>query len=322
MPKHQPNFKGCIPKSFSAAYIGINDYFYFASYFIGGFYMQNECINVPINAILDEMSVWMPILAEHLKFHRGGIDPSIKQDCIFQNLDFSARQIDYLTNMIFSPSTAPSDINRNPVKTILPQVLAVSDIKKFMYQGIKSCEILSIIPSELADHMRRETDRFIGIIGGPKSTRKDLGIPGGDKKVIGVPRLMLASLTGKEKFTAVVEEIMFFSHINEEHSHHIAMTSKPEIQEKYARKAKEFEKLFKENVQRAKSVEDRGKGLGRLIEDTIKLMKEFKRFGLMLLKGAESCALPEEQTNAWPLMDDHILREGDYFVELLEIAMK
>lgn len=284
--------------------------------------MQNECINVPLNAVLDEMSIWMPILAEHLKFHRGGIDPNLKQDCIFQNLDYSARQIDYLTNMIFSPVEAMSEIKKNPVKTILPQVLAISDIKKFMYQGIKSCEILSIIPSELADHMRRETDRFIGIIGGPKSTRKELGIPGGDKKVLGVPRELIAVLSKKEKFTDVVEEIMFFSHINEEHSHHIAMTMKPAIQEKYARKAKEFEKLFKENVQRAKAVEDRGKGLERLIADTLKLMKEFKSFGLMILKGAENCALPEEQTNAWPLMDDHILREGDYFVELLQIAMK
>lgn len=284
--------------------------------------MQNEYVNVPINAVLDEMSVWMPILAEHLKFHRGGIDPNVRQDCIFQNLDYSARQIDYLTNIIFSPVEAMSEIKKSPVKTILPQVLAVSDIKKFMYQGIKSCEILSIIPSELADHMRRETDRFIGIIGGPKSTRKELSIPGGDKKVLGIPRMLLAGLSGKEKFTDVVEEIMFFSHINEEHSHHIAMTTKPEIQEKYARKAKEFEKLFKENVKRAKAVEDRGKGLERLIADTLKLMKEFKNFGLMALKGAESCALPGEQTNAWPLMDDHILREGDYFVELLQMAMK
>jgi hypothetical protein len=284
--------------------------------------MQNEYISIPLHAVLDEMSVWMPILAEHLKFHRGGIDPSVKQDCIFQNLDYSARQIDYLTNMIFSPVETMSEIKKSPVKTILPQVLAVSDIKKFMYQGIKSCEILSIIPSALADHMRRETDRFIGIIGGPKSTREELGIPGGDKKVLGVPRVLLACLPDNEKFTAVVEEIMFFSHINEEHAHQIAMTTKPEVQEKLTRKAREFERLFKENLRKAKAVEDRGKGLGRLVDDTLKLMKEFKQFGLMVQKGAESCTLPEEQTNAWPLMDDHILREGDYFVELLQIAMK
>lgn len=283
--------------------------------------MQNEFVSVPLNAALDEMSVWMPILAEHLKFHRGGIDPSIKQDCIFQNLDYSARQIDYLTNIIFSSDAVLSEIKRSPVKTVLPQVLAVSDIKKYMYLGIKSCEILSIIPSELADHMRRETDRFLGIIGGPKPTREALGIPGGDKMVLGIPRTMLAALPDKEKFTAVVEEIMFFSHINEEHSHHIAMTTKPEIQERFTKKAKEFEKLFKENLQKAKAVENRGKGLERLVDDTLKLMKEFKSFGLLIFKGAESCSLPEEQTNAWPLMDDHILREGNYFVELLQMAM-
>ncbi|MDF2839831.1 MAG: hypothetical protein K0Q99_602 [Clostridia bacterium] len=284
--------------------------------------MQNENNCFPLNAVLDEISVWMPILSEHLKFHRGGIDPSINQDCIFKNLDFSARQIDHLYNMIFPTGAAPTEMGMDPSKTVLPQAIAVSDIKKFMYQGIKSCEILSIIPSELADHMRRETDRFIGIIGGPKPTRKDLGIPGGDKKVLSVPRMLLATLPAKEKFTAVVEEIMFFSHINEEHSHHIAMTSKPGIQEKIARKAKEFEKQFHENLEKAKAIEGRGKGLDRLVEDTLKLMKEFKDFGLTLLKGAKDCALPGEQTNAWPLMDDHILREGNYFVELLQMAMK
>jgi hypothetical protein len=283
--------------------------------------MQNEFASVPIKAALDEISVWMPILAEHLKFHRGGIDPSIKQDCIFQNLDYSARQIDFLTNMILSSDAVVSDMKKNPVKAVIPQVIAVSDIKKYMYLGIKSCEILSIIPSELADHMRRETDRFLGIICGPKPTRQELGIPGGDKRVLGIPRTMLSDLPDKEKFTAVVEEIMFFSHINEEHSHHMAMTTKPEIQERFTKKAKEFEKLFKENLDKAKAVEARGKGLERLVDDTLKLMKEFKVFGLSVLKGAESCSLPGEQTNAWPLMDDHILREGNYFVELLQMAM-
>ncbi|OGO77250.1 MAG: hypothetical protein A2Y23_04610 [Clostridiales bacterium GWB2_37_7] len=266
--------------------------------------------------------MWLPILAEHLKFHRNGIDPNIKQDCIFQNLDYSARQIEYLYSIIIPTGTTLSDISRDPSKTVLPQALAVSDIKKFMYLGIKSCEILSIIPSILADHMRRETDRFIGLIGGPKSTRKELGIPGGDKNVLGVPRMLLAELPDKEKFTAVVEEIMFFSHINEEHSHHIAMTAKPEMQEKFTRKAKEFEKDFRENLAKAKTVEERGKGLTKLVEDTFKLMKEFKSFGLLLQKGSQSCTLPGEQTNAWPLMDDHILREGNYFVELLQMAMR
>lgn len=284
--------------------------------------MQNENPHAHLNAILDELSVWLPILSEHLKFHRGGLDPSIKQDCIFKNLDYAARQIEYLYNIIFTPGAMLPELNRNPANAILPQVLAVSDIKKFMYQGIKSCEILSIIPSELADHMRRETDRFIGTIGGPKPTRSQLGIPGGDKKVVGVPRELLPSLTGKERFTAVVEEIMFFSHINEDHSHHMAMTTKPEIQEKFTRKAKEFEKLFKENLQKAKAVEDRRKGLEKLIDDTLKLMMEFKNFGMLVIKGAQSCSLPEEQTNAWPLMDDHILREGDYFVEILQLAKK
>jgi hypothetical protein len=43
--------------------------------------------------------------------------------------------------MIFPTGAAPSELSKDPAKTVLPQALVVSDIKKFMYQGIKNCEI-------------------------------------------------------------------------------------------------------------------------------------------------------------------------------------
>jgi len=286
--------------------------------------MPNELSCILPNAILDEMSVWMPIFSEHLKLHRGGLDINIKQDCIFRNLDNSARQIDYLTSMFLSANAINSSAQKNLANLVLPTVVVIRDIKEFMYQGIKACEILSIIPPEQAEHMRRETDRFIGIIGGPKPTRSQLGIPSpkGDKKVLSVPRLMLADLPDKARFTALVEEIMFFSHINEEHANIVAMTAKPEIQERITRKAKEFEKLFNENLHKAKAVEERGKGLERLINETIKLMKDFKSFVMTLIESAENCSLPGHQTNTWPSLYDHVLHEGDYFVELLMLGSK
>lgn len=283
--------------------------------------MPNEYICVSTAPILDEMNVWLPILSEHLKFQRGGLDPSIKQDPIFRNLDFAARQMDFLVNMMFPKGSQGPEMS-DPAAVALPQAIAVRDMKVFLYEGIKCCEILSILSPELTDHMRRETDRFIGIIGGPKPTRQDLGIPGGDKTVISVPRMLIAELPDKERFTALVEEIMFFSHINEEHAHHLAMTAKPEVQERITKKAKEFEKKFKENLDKAKAVEEKKKGLHRLIEETLQLMKDFKDFGMQLHNGAQSCSLPGGQTNSWPLLDDHVLREGEYFVELLKMSEK
>ena len=283
--------------------------------------MPNEYICDSTSPILDEMNVWLPILSEHLKFQRGGLDPSIKQDPIFRNLDFAARQMDFLVNMMFAKGSPGPEMS-DPAAVVLPQAIAVRDMKVFLYEGIKCCEILSILSPDLTDHMRRETDRFIGIIGGPRPTRRDLGIPGGDKLVLCVPRMLIAELPDKEKFTVLVEEIMFFSRINEEHAHQIAMTAKPELQEKITKKAKEFEKKFKENMEKAKSVEERNKGLHRLIEETLQLMNDFKDFGMQLNKSAQSCSLPGGQTNSWPLLDDHVLREGQYFIELLKMSDK
>lgn len=284
--------------------------------------MPNELTYILPNAILDEMSVWMPLLSEHLKVHRGGLDINPKQDCIFRNLDNSARQMDYLTSIVMSAAPVNPNVQREMTNVILPQVIAVRDIKQFMYQGINACEILSIIMPEHAEHMRRETDRFIGIIGGPKPTRAQLGIPGGDKKVLGVPRSMIADLPEKARFTNLVEEIMFFSHINKEHALVTELSTKPEIQEKIARKAKEFQKLFDENLHKAETVEEKGKGLQKLINETLKLMKDFKAFGMTLVEGTEKCALPGHQTNTWPSLFDHVIREGDYFVELLMLGSK
>lgn len=284
--------------------------------------MPNELLYAMPNVVIDEMSVWMPLLSEHLKVHRGGLDINPKQECIFRNLDNSARQMDYLTSLVMAAASGNSSSPRELTPIMLPQVTAVRDIKQFMYQGIKACEILSIIVPEHADHMRRETDRFIGIIGGPKPTRAQLGIPGGDKRVLGVPRLLISDLPDKAKFTDLVEEIMFFSHINEEHAHVTAMSTKPEIQEKIAKKAKEFEKLFSENMQKAASVEQKGRGLDKLISETLKLMKDFRSFGMTLVEATEKCAVPGHQTNTWPSLFDHVIREGDYFVELLMLGSK
>lgn len=284
--------------------------------------MPNELLYSLPNAILDEMNVWMPLLSEHLKLHRGGLDINPKQDCIFRNLDSAARQMDYLTSMIVSAGKSGTNAPKELTGIILPQVITVRDIKLFMYQGIEACQILSIIPPEQADHIRRETDRFIGIIGGPKPTREQLGIPGGDKIVLSVPRLMLADLSENEKFTALVEEIMFFSHINEEHAHITAMSTKPEIQERLAKKAKEFERLFNENMHKARAVEEKHRGLERLINETLKLMKDYRAFGMTLVEATQKCALPGHQLNTWPSLFDHVIREGDYFVELLMLGSK
>lgn len=284
--------------------------------------MPNELSYVLPNAIIDEMSVWLPILSEHLKLHRGGLDIAPSQDPIFRNLDNAARQLDYITSMIMTAAPINPNAPRELTNAVLPQVTSVRDIKQFMYQGIKACEILSIIMPEHADHMRRETDRFIGVIGGPKPTRAQLGIPGGDKRVLGVPRLMISDLPERAKFTDLVEEIMFFSHINEEHNLVTALTTKPKIQEDIAKKAKEFQKLFAENMKKAAKVEEKGKGLDVLINETLKLMKDFRSFGVTLVEGTQKCALPGNQANIWPSQFDHVLREGDYFVELLMLGSK
>lgn len=286
--------------------------------------MVNSTVNNVEHAVLDEMQTWVRIVAEHLKFHRGGLDPSLEQDQIFRTLDMLARRTDLLYAQIFGSNMAAHYDFDTILNTTIAEVTVARNYKVFMFEGIRDCRILSIVPAGLADHVRRETDRFLGIlgrvIGEPTPTRQTLGIPDGNKRVQSIPRLLIPSQPPQVRFTDVLEEIMFFSRIHGEHAGHISMAIRPVVQESVRVRAKDFETRLLGNIDRAKAVENSGQGFDRLVTDSHNLAVQFRDFVQELLNGVRTCQVPTGQTNAWPLLIDHILRETLFWIGILELA--
>lgn len=114
------------------------------------------------SVVLDEV-FWTLIMAEHAKFISHLLDPSM-DDLIatandfaahFDKLSLEARKLDKRIGKV-----GPKGVIRFSKSLIRPTV----DIRNFKAAAkrlIDNCEILSLISSELADHVRREADKFL-----------------------------------------------------------------------------------------------------------------------------------------------------------------
>lgn len=275
---------------------------------------------------LDEMKFWTRIVFEHLKFHRHGVDPGNER--AFQIINQYATSIEHFYNISIFPvpeSASDSELLRLSEHT-LNVIIPARNFKAHLKHLIETCCLLSLIDPSLADHLRRETDYFIGQVrfsrGESTPTREMLGLPDGAKQALTVPRRILPLLKDNTRATATIENIMFFSRIHGEHAHHITLITRPEIQEDIRQKAADFEKLLFANIEKAAEVEKSGVGLRKLVDESLKLATEFRDFAFFINDALHRCAVPTGRVNAWPLLADHISREAQYFVDILSRISK
>jgi hypothetical protein len=270
---------------------------------------------------LDEMKFWGRIVFEHLKFHRHAVDPGNER--AFRTIDQYEVAVEQFYNAYIFPvqESASSQMLFRLTQQTLDTIIPARNFKSFLNKEIAACRILSLIDPDLADHLIRETDYFIGQVryarGEPTPTRAVLGIPDGTKRALTVPRRILPVLRGNTLFTSAVENIMFFSRIHGEHARHVTLVTRPKIQEDIRLQAEEFEKLMFANIERAEKVEDTGTGYDELIRESSKLAAEFRDFSFFVNDALHECAVPTGRVNAWPLLADHIAREAQYFVDVL-----
>lgn len=277
-------------------------------------------------AALDEMRFWVHIFAEHFKFHRGGLDPSDEQEPLFRTLDAFANRIEFLHRQIEaidpdSPAFLPL------LRRTIYEVTAVRNFKIYLYEATKNCKVLTIIPPPLTDHMRRETDRLLGILrhllGYPAPTRNELGIPDGNRRVQALPRLLIPQAPANVKFTDVLEEIMFFSRISAEHSWYLANAVKPVGQEAIREQALNFQGRFEANIVKAKQVEQTGQGFEAFVRSTRALAQELSNVLGGLHHALETCSVPGGgQLNTWPHLIEHVHHETEFFLGILDLALQ
>jgi hypothetical protein len=270
---------------------------------------------------LDEMKFWTRIVFEHLKFHRHGVDPGNERAFFTINQYAVSTEFFYNAFIFPMPESSPNRLLQRLSEQTLEMLIPVRNFKALLKEQIESCRLLSLIDPLLADHLRRETDYLIGQIryslGESTPTRDTLGLPGGSKRVLTVPRRILPRLDNQMLATAAIENIMFFSRIHGEHAHHITLVVRPEIQEDIRLKAKRFEEQLFDNIKKASQVENTGAGLNDLITSSLKLAADFRDFTFFVNDALHRCAVPTGRVNAWPLLADHIAREAQYFVDVM-----
>lgn len=121
----------------------------------------------PIDSIVSENVFWLRIMADHVKFIRGLLDPSerelVAQADAFSNefdqLQLHARDLDSML-WHFRPN---NDFVRFE-DTVEKATIRLRDFKAAANELLENCAALALFPPLLADHVRREADHFLEIL--------------------------------------------------------------------------------------------------------------------------------------------------------------
>ncbi len=121
----------------------------------------------PVDAIVSENVFWIRIMADHLKFIRGLLDPSEREafDQVqalsdkWDGLNLHARDFESML-WHMRPNT---DFARFE-KTVTDAAVELRDFKAMAQELIEQCSLLTLIPPLLADHVRREAEHFLHIL--------------------------------------------------------------------------------------------------------------------------------------------------------------
>ncbi|MFD1708589.1 DUF2935 domain-containing protein [Siminovitchia sediminis] len=276
-----------------------------------------------IIAAIEEMRVWVILMSEHAKFIRMGLDPNPLQEEFFRMADQFAVQLEQLHHTILQTSyNSSSQILIQLREQTIHKVNQLIRFKKQLLELTQQCQALAILPDILEDHIRREADRFVGTLerskGHMTKSRKQLGIPNGEVMASTVPRFLYHRLSKEELYKVAIEEILFFSQVNSEHAHHLSMTFRPGVQEKYRQTALMFQEDFAGQLAQAEEVNQAGTGIENLLRNSYKLSSSFDQYLRGLLSEITTCTIPTKQTNFPPLLADHMHRETVYYMDILD----
>jgi Protein of unknown function (DUF2935). len=121
----------------------------------------------PVDSIVSENVFWIRIMADHLKFIRGLLDPSEHETLEqtqalsdkWDQLNLHARDLESLLWHM-----RPTNELMRFEKTVTDAAVNIRDFKATAEKLIKECSLFSLIPPLLADHVRREAEHFLEIL--------------------------------------------------------------------------------------------------------------------------------------------------------------
>lgn len=159
-----------------------------------------------------------------------------------------------------------------------------------LLDGMLNCKLATFIYPEMLDHLLREAKFYMEIL------------------------LDLQEKTASRK--EIIEKQIFWNHIMEEHAEFIRGYLDPS-EEKLMKEANSFAETFKKLLEETKKADK--KDLEKITEKNLKATMDFKEFKKNGVEGLLKC---EIKGLINPLLADHVLREANRYIRLLEDYLK
>ncbi|NPV71332.1 MAG: DUF2935 domain-containing protein [Firmicutes bacterium] len=280
--------------------------------------------NVLPQATLQDMPFFTGIMRDHALLIRSGVDPT--QATVVEQAECFAGVLNPLVaeTCFFPPMAHPAAILML-IQETLPPVVGLRNFKVAIYEAIKEGRALGgIVPPQLIDHIRREADWYIGLLGHnlcmPPVTRGTLGLCDGRDSAFTLPRAALAFLPPEAVTAATLEAIQFWARIHAEHAEVLASETIPVAQERLRRDLTRFAPPMYELVRAARAAECGRRDPHRPIKRAINLSSKWVCFLKSVVEAVIAGDVPMGHTNFWPLLADHIYRESQYSLDLFRLG--
>ncbi len=260
-----------------------------------------------------EFELWIGLLIDHARFMRNGFNTTEEQYFMEAN--------NYSEDFIALSQRGVTDIYRDHrfLYQLQEEVIDFIVFKRQIARGIENCEILSILPAVLIDHIMKEAIFFSGILARiknePRPTWGDLGLPG-QQVAVTAPQALIPELD-RELEIITWEELLFWLKINYEHANVLSLYFRPE-QEILRRRTMQWgnriQRLYDQvlRVYQGQMVNPE-----RFIEPSKEIISEWTDFLKNLYRQVDNCTIPGGQMNIWPRVIDHMIREAVYFIQVL-----
>jgi len=220
------------------------------------------------------------------------LDAEIKLESLFGaciNKDITKEQLN-LTNV--------NEAHYNPIEKqvydlnnrIINLLMDAIKYNEELLDGMLNCKLATFIYPEMLDHLLREAKFYMEIL------------------------LDLQEKTASKK--DIIEKQIFWNHIMEEHAQFIRGYLDPS-EEKLMKEANSFAETFKKLLEETKKADK--KDLEKITEKNLKATMDFKEFKKNGVEGLLKCEIKGLLN---PLLADHVLREANRYIRLLEDYLK
>ncbi len=116
-----------------------------------------------------------------------------------------------------------------------------------------------------------------------------------------------------------LEESLFWLRQNMEHASVLSLYFRPVVQDALYKTTKGHEGRLSDVYNTALNVNKSKTGLPKLLRNARQVVGDWDAFLRQLFDNVVHCRVPTGETNLWPILDDHLAREAEYYLTVLDI---